>query len=318
MSLMTSGVKMCDRPRTFLREGPSSMWCRSSSLSRSVSQDELAFARLEVVVVPELLAADELAERGGRVKAVDAELAVEELGVAGVQLRLDAVDAERLDRAADIDGPVVHRVAEAGAGVAADDLAAALQHEAGQQAGVAADDDGAALLVDAGAGTDVAAHHQVAAAQGRARQGTGVLVDQHHAGHHVLRHRPADPAGDLHLRAVDQADTEVAEAALEADPAALQDADADRVFGPRVADHHVVDALLVDEPAQLQVDLAGAHLGGVEDRAPALPVDLGDPRDRRGRLGEPAGVVGDPPFSGTAAGPAARRGYSVHTSTSLS
>ena len=53
---------------------------------------------------------------------------------------------------ADVDRAVVHRVAEAGADVAADDLAAALHHEAGHRAGVAEHDDRAALLVDARCG----------------------------------------------------------------------------------------------------------------------------------------------------------------------
>src|SRR5215470_14642611 len=180
MSLMTSGVKIGLRPRMFLRDGES-----STAIGRSL-QDELALVRLEVVVVPQLLAADELAEGIGFVQPVDAELAVDQLLVRGAELGLDAVDAERGDLAGHVDGTGVHRVAEAGTDIAAVDLAAALHHEADVHAAAAADDDRAALLVDAGAGPDRAPDHEVPAAQGRAGEGAGVLLDHHHAGHHVL------------------------------------------------------------------------------------------------------------------------------------
>src|SRR5262249_57973367 len=75
-------------------------------------QDELALGRLEVVVVPELLAADELAERGRRAHPVDPQLALEQLVVVRGELRLDAGDAKGGDLAADVERAVVHRVAE--------------------------------------------------------------------------------------------------------------------------------------------------------------------------------------------------------------
>src|SRR5262249_35458343 len=212
-------------------------------------QDELALGRLEVVVVPELTAAHELAPARGGLDPVDAELPGQELVVGRVQAGLDAVDAERGDLAAYVDRAVVHRVAQAAAYVAADDLAAALEHEAGHRAGVPAHDDRAALLVDAGPGADVAAHHHVAAAQRGAGQRAGVLVDEDDAGHHVLGHRPADPPGDVDLGPVDEAAAEVAEAALDDDPAAGQDAHREGVPGARVADGHLGDALVVDEAA---------------------------------------------------------------------
>src|SRR5215475_14169398 len=165
MSLITSGVKMLLCPRAALP--PSSivltLWPR-------LSEDQLALGGLEVVVVPQLAAADELAERAGRFDPVDAQLPGEELVVGGGQLRLDAVDAQRSDLASDVERAVVHGVAQAAAYVAADDLAAALQHEPGHRARVAADDDRAALLVDAGARAHVAPDHQVAAAQRGAGQ----------------------------------------------------------------------------------------------------------------------------------------------------
>src|SRR5215813_3194008 len=157
MSLMTSGVKMLLCPSAALP--PSSI---ALTWIFALLQDKLAFGRLEVVVVPELAPAHELAPARGRLDAVDAQLPGQELVVRRVQLRLDAVHAERGDLAADVDRAVVHRVAQAAAHVAADDLAAALEHEAGHRAGVPAHDDRAALLVDAGPGADVAADHHVA------------------------------------------------------------------------------------------------------------------------------------------------------------
>src|SRR4029078_9969280 len=97
-----------------------------------------------------------------------------------------AVDAQCLDLAADVDDAVVHRVTEAGAGVAADDLAAALHHEPGPRADAAHGQDQAALLVDPAAGSRPALDHQVAAAQGGAGQRAGVAGAHDDAGHHRL------------------------------------------------------------------------------------------------------------------------------------
>src|SRR6266576_1497497 len=275
MSLITSGVKMLLCPRAALP--PSSivltLWCRLSA-----SEDQLAFGGLQVVVVPELAPADELAERAGRLNPVDVQLPGQELVVVGGQLGLDAVHAQRGDLAADVDRAVVHRVAQAAAHVAADDLAAPLQHEPRHHARAAADEDGAALLVDAGAGADVAADHDITAAQRRARQRAGVLVDDDHARHHVLGHRPADPPLHLDLRPVDEPAAEVAEAAVDRDLAAGQDAHHERVLRARVEDGHVADALVVDEAAELQVDLPGGQLGRVEGGPGAVRAAL----DRRG------------------------------------
>ena len=161
---MTSGVKIRLCPRTVGR-------------SLRPSQHQLSLGGLEVVVVVELLAADELLELGRVAEAVDPELPLDQLGVGVGPLARDAVDAERLDLAADVDRPVVHRVAEARADVAAEDLAAALHHEAGHRAGVAEDDDGAALLVDPGARADPALDDEVAAADGGRGERAGVAVD---------------------------------------------------------------------------------------------------------------------------------------------
>src|SRR5216683_6513121 len=302
MSLITSGVMMLLCPSTALPSPSIVVTCSCASpcypagfasASRWLrqSEDELAFGRLEVVVVPELAPAYELAERARRLDAVDAELARQKLVISRRQLCLDAVHAQRGDLPAHIDRAVVHRVAQPAAHVAADDLPAALEHEPRHHARVAADEDGAALLVDARPGPDIAADHHVAAAQRRAGQRPCVLVDEDHAGHHVLGSRPADPAGDVNLRPVDQAAPEVAEAALDADLAAGEDADRDRMLRPGVQDRDVLDALVVHKAAQLEVNLPRGELVRVEN----CPARL-DRRDlgRAGiRLGQPAGVISD-------------------------
>src|SRR3712207_3606315 len=177
MSLITSGVKMRERPSTVRLDGAVSSaraapsWlsagtprsCRCSAMSYSRLEDELALGRLEVVVVVELLAADELLQLGRRPEPVDAELALDELPVRVRPLARHAVDAERLHAAADVQDPVVHGVAESRPDVAQDHLAAALHHERGHGAGVAEDDHRAALLVDARARADTALHDDVAA-----------------------------------------------------------------------------------------------------------------------------------------------------------
>src|SRR3990172_9601013 len=216
MSLMTSGVKILECPRTFRPEGAvsSAMPVLSSAL-----QDELALGGLEIVVVVELLAAHELLELRRRPEAVDGELPLDELGVGVRPLPRDAVDAKRLDLAADVDRAVVHGVAEAGADVAEEDLPAALHHEARHRAGRAEHDDRAALLVDPGAGADAALDDEVAAAKRRSGERARVRLDDDDAGHHVLAGRPADAPVDLDLRAVDEATAEVAEAAVEGNAA---------------------------------------------------------------------------------------------------
>src|ERR1700759_4497522 len=104
MSLIASGVKVRVLPRTALPSasievtgGPplrASRWRRS--------QDELAFGRLEAVVVPELAPAHELAERPWRLDPVDPELAAQQFVVGGSQPGLDAVHPERGDLAAHV------------------------------------------------------------------------------------------------------------------------------------------------------------------------------------------------------------------------
>src|SRR5688572_31354547 len=218
MSSMTSGVKILLRPRTVRLEGA------VSSATGRLLEHELALGRLEGVVVVELAAAYELLQFGRRAQVVQAELALDELGVGVRPLAGHAVDAERPDLACDVDGPVVHRVAQPRADAAAEDLPTPLHHEAGHGRRVPEDDDGAALLVDAGARADPTLDHDVATAQRRRGQRSRVAVDHDDPRHHVLAGRPSDAPGDVDLGAVDQSAPEVAEAPLEGDPAARKDA----------------------------------------------------------------------------------------------
>ena len=141
---------------------------RLPSLS-SPHSTSLLLGRLEIVVVPQLLAGDDLAEMfarriwaGGRIVV---SLRSSQLRVEIGHLAAHRVDAEARRLAADIDRAVIHGIAEILAGIAADHHAAALHHEAGEGAGLAADDDGAALHVDAGARADIALADEVAAAR---------------------------------------------------------------------------------------------------------------------------------------------------------
>src|SRR5919201_1057029 len=185
-----------------------------------------------MVVVVELLAAHELLKFRRRAEPVDPELALDELGVRVRPLPRHAVDAERLHLPADVDRPVVHRVAEPRPDLADDHLPAALHHEPGHRPRVPHHDHRPALLVDP-----------------RAREG---------------------------------------------DAAASEDPDAERVLRAGVLDRDVLDALLVEQPPQLEVDLPRRKVVRVEARA--VPVGLGDARRLRVRLREPAGVIPDSAF----------------------
>src|SRR5262249_46473519 len=77
----------------------------------------------------------------------------------------------------------------------------------------------------------------------------------------------------------------------------------------RVLDRHVLNALLVDQPAQLAVDLAGGQVVRVEHGR--LAVDLRDLGDRAVELYESARVVQELLLRVVC-------GYLVHTITSLS
>ncbi len=100
----------------------------------------------------------------------------------------------------------------------------------------------------------------------------------------------------MNLRAVDETAAEVAETAVERYPAAGEDADAERVLRAGVEDGDVLHALLVEQPAQLEIDLARRQALRVEDGSVA--VDLRDARHRVAGLDEPPRVVGDHALAG--------------------
>src|SRR6266581_39470 len=96
--------------------------------------------------VPQTPPALDPAERkAGGVDAKGSELLGEDLQVIVVEVLLNGVGTQRFDRACDVDGPAVHRVAKPNSGPAADDDAAGLEHETRHIAHRAADDQGAAL-----------------------------------------------------------------------------------------------------------------------------------------------------------------------------
>src|SRR5262245_10556840 len=151
MSSMTCGVKRKLRPRTwvlrpsfFFVVGATAGDFLSFAMMKSFSlrrlEDQLLLGRLEIVVVPELPAGDDLLhllDAVRRLEVVHPQLAGEPTGIEIGHLAGHGVDAEPLDLAADIDRAVIHRIAEVLAGIAQDDHAAALHHEAAEGAGPA-------------------------------------------------------------------------------------------------------------------------------------------------------------------------------------
>src|SRR5262245_52707490 len=189
MSSMTSGVKRLLWPRMLvLRFGFAATSGRSAGAfdsmammcPQSVLEHQLLFGRLQVVVVPELLAGGDLLQvfdAVGRLQPVEIELALQPRDLVGRLLDGNRVHAKARDLAADVNRAVVHRVAEVLAGVAEHDHPAALHHEARERAGAAADENRAAFHVDAGTRADVALADEIAAAQRRAERRPGVLLD---------------------------------------------------------------------------------------------------------------------------------------------
>src|SRR5690625_5230142 len=105
----------------------------------------------------------------------------------------------------------------------------------------------------------------------------------------------------MDLRTVDQATAEVSEAAVDLDLASGQQAHREGVLGPRVAHRDLGDAFTVDEPAQLQVDLAGTQLGRVQFGG--VTGDDGGLRVRDVRLGEPSDILASGLGAGRLPGP---------------
>src|SRR4029078_5439183 len=133
------------------------------------------------------------------------------------------IAAEARGLARDIDRAVIHGISEILAGIAADHHAAALHHEAREGARVAANDDSATLHVNAGARADIALAHKVAAADGCAELRPVVFLDEEGAAHHVLRAQQAAPARDAQIGAVDEAQAEIAERAIDDEIEAIED-----------------------------------------------------------------------------------------------
>src|SRR5215207_4776938 len=115
MSSMTSGVKILLCPRMLvLRFGlaatsgtsAGSFW---GSVAMVSLKHELLFGRLEIIVVPQLLAGGDLLQiphAVGRLQAVQIELALEPRDLVGGLVRGNRVHAEAGDLPADIDRPV--------------------------------------------------------------------------------------------------------------------------------------------------------------------------------------------------------------------
>src|SRR5215207_274728 len=229
---------------------------------------KLLFARLEIVVIPKLLAGDDLAEVAETLRDkhfIHAQFARQPLAVELRHLRPDGVHPQAAGLAADIDRAVIHAVAEILAGVAANDHAATLHHETGEGAGIAADDDRAALLIDAGARADRSLADEIAAAQCGPKLGPGVLLDDDGTRHHVLAAGPADAPLDAHIRPVEKAAREIAAAALDIKIEAVEDADGKVMFRAGIFQYDGAVTPL-HELAKLFVDLAAVE---------AFRVDLG-------------------------------------------
>src|SRR5262245_6931494 len=285
MSLMTSGVKIRLLPRMNRSDSAGAVTLPLPflpllsffivSAQPLASQHQFLFRRLEIVVIPQLLAGDDLAESADT--ALRQQLVAAELGLEPALVEIGGraphgIDAEALWFAGDEDRAVIHGIAEILPGIAADHHPPALHHEAGEGAGVAADDDRSAFLVDARTRADIAAADEIAAADGGAELRAGVLLNQDRPAHHVFGARPADPARDPHIRPVDQAAAEIAERAVDDEIEPVQDADRDRMLGAGIADDDRAVAVR-HQFANAQIDLLRRHVGGV-DLCPLVEIDI--------------------------------------------
>src|SRR3954469_579989 len=182
------------------------------------------------------------------------------------QLLLDAVGAERLDRAAHVEVRLVDRVAERVAGVAADDEAALLGHERAHVADRAAHDDVDALHRDAAARRRVAVDDEQAAAPGGGRRLARVALDDDGSRHDVLGAADAGVAVHADRRLLVHAGAVVADVALDLDVHRGVEADGERVRAARVDDAPVGRLRLgrAGEGVQARVELAPRRRGEVE------------------------------------------------------
>src|SRR5262245_48212391 len=285
MSLMTSGVKIWLLPRMNLSDSAGALTLPPSllpflpffivSAQLLASQHQFLFRRLEIVVIPQLLAGDDLAE--GADTAIGQQLVAAELVLEPALVEIGdraphGIDPEALRLAGDIDRAVIHGIAEVLAGIAADHHAPALHHEAGEGAGIAADDDRSAFLIDARARADIAAANEIPAADGGTELRARVLLYQDRPAHHIFGAGPADPARDPHIRPVEQAAAEIAERAVDSEIEPIQDADRDRMLGAGIADDDCAVAV-PHQFANAQVDGFGLEIARV-DLGALVEIDL--------------------------------------------
>ena len=83
--------------------------------------------------------------------------------------------------------------------------------------------------------------------------------------------QPTRPA-DAHIRSVDQAKPEITERAVDDEIEPIEDADAERMLGPRILDDDGAVAVL-HQLADTQIDDFRLHVGGV-DLGPLVEVDV--------------------------------------------
>src|SRR5437588_8782025 len=113
MSLMTEGVNRKFWPRMLRLRSLSRTRARVAGFSSCInisSQHELLLGRLEIVVVPQLLAGDDLAhvrEPACRLEPIDVQLAREPGAIELGHRSIDCIDAEGFDLAADINRAVI-------------------------------------------------------------------------------------------------------------------------------------------------------------------------------------------------------------------
>src|SRR5262245_40184225 len=276
MSLMTSGVKIRLLPRMNRSDSAGALTLPLPflpllsffivSAQPLASQHQFLFRRLEIVVIPQLLAGDDLTESADT--AFGQQLVATELGLEPALVEIGdraphGIDAEALRLAGDEDRAVVHGIAEILPGIAADHHPPALHHETGEGPSIAADDDRSAFLVDARARADIAAADEIAAADGGAELRARVLLDQNRPAHHIFGAGPADPARDPHIRPVDQAAAEIAERAVDDEMEPVKNPDRDRMLGAGIADDHRAIAVR-HQFANAQIDGFGLEVAGID------------------------------------------------------
>ena len=174
------------------------------------------------------------------------------------------IRAEAVDFAADVEDGFVEGVAEAGAGVAADDEAAGLGHEGGDVADGAADDDVAPFHGDAAAGGGVSFDDDETAVAGCPGTFRGVPFHADRARHDVLRHAPADAAVNGDAGLLVHAANEVPGVAADVDLHVGINADRQVVHAVGMENLDVLEAGFWQLVVEKLVQLANTDFGQVE------------------------------------------------------